>query len=115
MWRRWRKYLLLGVKKAKISLRSPKTVYPSIENVIWNKQKYTFGGQKPENKPAVPKNGIWALKSIDRKFYMKKKLGVKKPKISFKSSKTEVLSDWTKKSKWRLNPTRRRKHFLFFT
>jgi hypothetical protein len=52
-----RKNILLGVKKGKISLQSPKTefgaqnqydrvTYPSIENFRWNKKKYTFGGSK---------------------------------------------------------------------
>jgi hypothetical protein len=83
-----RKYILLGVKKAKIDPQSPKTefgaqnlygrvIYPSIENFTWNKKKYTFGGQKGENRPAEPTNGIWGPKSIwscdisiDREFYM---------------------------------------------
>jgi hypothetical protein len=30
-----------------------------IGNFTWSKKKYTFGGQKSENKPSEPKNGIW--------------------------------------------------------
>jgi hypothetical protein len=65
----------LGVKKAKISLWSPKpefgaqnqygrvrVIYPSIENFTGSKKKYTFGGQKGENKHSEPKNGIWGPK-----------------------------------------------------
>jgi hypothetical protein len=59
------------VKKAKIGLESPKTeigaqnqfgrvIYPSIGNFTWSKKKYTFEGQKGENKLSEPKNGIWA-------------------------------------------------------
>jgi hypothetical protein len=51
----------LGVKKPKISIQSPKTefgaqnpygrvTYPSIGNFTWSKKKYSFGGQKGENK-----------------------------------------------------------------
>jgi hypothetical protein len=54
----------------KISLQSPKTefgaqnqygrvIFPSIRNFTYIKKKYTFGGQKDENKPSKPKNGIW--------------------------------------------------------
>jgi hypothetical protein len=70
------KYILLGVKKAKISLQSPKTkfgaqnraiynrvTYSRIENFTWSKKKY-FWEQKCKNKPSEPKNGIWAPKSI---------------------------------------------------
>jgi hypothetical protein len=46
-----RKNLLLGVKKKKISPQSPKT-------------EYTFRGQKGENKPSEPTNGIWGPKPI---------------------------------------------------
>jgi hypothetical protein len=59
---RWRKYILLGFKKANIGLQSPKTefgaqnqygrvIYPSIGNFTWSKKKYTFGGQKVKNRP----------------------------------------------------------------
>jgi hypothetical protein len=65
----------MRVKKAKISLQSPNTefeaqnqygrvTYLSIGNFTWSKKKYTFGGQKDENKPSEPKNGIWGPKSI---------------------------------------------------
>jgi hypothetical protein len=37
---------------------------PSIGNFAWSKKKYTFEGQKAENKPSEPKNGIWGPKSI---------------------------------------------------
>jgi hypothetical protein len=54
-----------------------RVTYPSIENFVWSKNKYTFRGQKGENKPSEPKNGIWAPKSvlscdisIDREFCM---------------------------------------------
>jgi hypothetical protein len=64
-----KKYILLGVKNAKMSLQSPKTefgaqnqygrvIYPSIGNFTWSKKKYTFGGQKGENRLTEPKNGI---------------------------------------------------------
>jgi hypothetical protein len=39
-------------------------IYPSIENFTWSKKKYTFGGQRGENRPPEPKNGIWGAKSI---------------------------------------------------
>jgi hypothetical protein len=89
----------LGVKKAKIGLQSPKTefgaqnqygsvIYTSIGNFTWSKKKYTFGGQKGENRPLEPKNGIWGLKSvwscdisIDQEVYMEQE------KICFWSSK----------------------------
>jgi hypothetical protein len=89
---RSRKFILLGVKKPKIDLQSLKTefgaqiqygrvIYPSIGNFTWSKKKYTFGGQKGENRPKneapEPKNEIWGPKSIwswvisiDREFYM---------------------------------------------
>jgi hypothetical protein len=35
-------------------------IYPSIGNFIWSRKKYTFGGQKGENKQSEPKNGILA-------------------------------------------------------
>jgi hypothetical protein len=35
----------------------------AIGNFTWRKKKYTFEGQKGENKPSEPKNGIWAPKS----------------------------------------------------
>jgi hypothetical protein len=31
---------------------------------MWSRKKYTVVGQKGENKPSNPKNGIWAKKSI---------------------------------------------------
>jgi hypothetical protein len=83
-----KKIILLGVKTAKIGLQSPKTefgalnqygrvIYPSIGNFTWSKKIYTFGGQKGENRPSEPKNGIWGPISIwscdisiDREFYM---------------------------------------------
>jgi hypothetical protein len=73
----------------KISPQSPKSefgfqnhngrvIYPSIGNLKWSKKKYTFGGEKCENRPLEPKNGIWAPKSewscdmsIDREYYTK--------------------------------------------
>jgi hypothetical protein len=68
----------------KISPQSPKTdfglqnqygrvIYLSIGNFIKSKKKYTFGGQRSENKLSEPKNVSWARKSvrsIDRKFDM---------------------------------------------
>jgi hypothetical protein len=33
-------------------------IYPSIGNFTRIKKKYSFGGQKGENKPSKPKNGI---------------------------------------------------------
>jgi hypothetical protein len=71
------KCFLLGVKKVKISLQSPKkefglqnhyghVVHPSIGNFVRLKKKYTFGGQKGEKKPSEPINGIWAPKSLGR-------------------------------------------------
>jgi hypothetical protein len=58
-----------------ISLQRPKTefglqnhygrvIYPTIENFIRSKKKYTFGGQKGDSKISEPKNGIWAPKSL---------------------------------------------------
>jgi hypothetical protein len=35
-------------------------IYPSIGDFIWDMRKYIFGGQKRENKPSEPKNGISA-------------------------------------------------------
>jgi hypothetical protein len=68
-----RKNILLGVKKAKIGPQSPKTefgaqnqygrvIYPWIASFTWSKKKYTFGGQKGENRLPEPKNGIWGPK-----------------------------------------------------
>jgi hypothetical protein len=63
-----RKNILLGVKKAKISVQSPimefgaqkqyGRVISSFGYFTWSKKKYTFGGRKGENKPSEPKNGI---------------------------------------------------------
>jgi hypothetical protein len=58
-----KKIYFWGVKKAKISLKSPKTefgsnismTYPSIGKFTWIKKNNTFGGQKAENKPLSPK------------------------------------------------------------
>jgi hypothetical protein len=67
----------LGVKKAEISLQSPKTEFgaqklygrmTSIGNFTGSKKKYTFGGQKGENKPSEPKNGFWGLQSPKTEF-----------------------------------------------
>jgi hypothetical protein len=41
-----------------------RVTYPSIGNFTWSKKKYTFGGQKSENEPREPKNGICGLKSV---------------------------------------------------
>jgi hypothetical protein len=94
-----RKNVLLKVKKAKIGPQSPKTefgaqnqygrvIYRSIGNFTWSKKKYTFGGQKSENRPPEPKNEIWGPKSIwscdisiDQEFYTEQE------KISFWGSK----------------------------
>jgi hypothetical protein len=64
---------------------------------------YTFGGQKGENKPAQPKNEIWAPKfvwlcdaSIDREFYMEQEkyiLGENKPS-------EPKIGIWARKSVW---------------
>jgi hypothetical protein len=62
------------VKKAKISLKSPKTefgaqnqygraTYPSIGNFTWSKKIYTFRGQKGQNRRPEPKNRIWGTNS----------------------------------------------------
>jgi hypothetical protein len=72
---RWRKSILSGVKKAKISLQSPTTefglqkqygrvIYRSIRNFMQMKKKYTFRGRNGKNKPSEPKNGIRAPKSV---------------------------------------------------
>jgi hypothetical protein len=51
-------------------------IYPSKGNFTWNKKKYSFGGQKGENKPSEPRNRIWGSKSIwscisiDREIYI---------------------------------------------
>jgi hypothetical protein len=39
-------------------------IYTLIGNFIWSMKKCTFGGQKGENRPSEPKNGIWTPKSI---------------------------------------------------
>jgi hypothetical protein len=63
--------------------------HQSIGNFTWSKKKYTFGGQKCENRPSEPKNGIWGPKSvwscdisIDREFY------IEQEKMYFWGSKT---------------------------
>jgi hypothetical protein len=67
----------LGVKKAKRGPLSPKTefgaqnqygrvIYPSIEKFTWSKKKYTFVGQKGENKPSEPKNGFVGQNQYNR-------------------------------------------------
>jgi hypothetical protein len=43
-----------------------RVIYPLIGNFAWSKKKYTFGGQKGENKPSKPKNGIWCPKNQNR-------------------------------------------------
>jgi hypothetical protein len=59
----------MGVKKAKISLQSSNTefgaqnqygrvIYPSIGNFTCGKKKYTYGGQKGENKSSEAKNRV---------------------------------------------------------
>jgi hypothetical protein len=55
-----RKNILLGVQKAKISLQSPKTEFEAkIDREFYMEQKNIyFWGQKGENEPSVPKNGI---------------------------------------------------------
>jgi hypothetical protein len=63
-----RKIIILGVKKAAKSLKSPKTefgaqnqygrvTYPSIGSFTWSKKKYTFEIQKGENKTSELKHG----------------------------------------------------------
>jgi hypothetical protein len=37
---------------------------PSIGNFTWSKKKYTFGGQKGENRLPESKNGIWGPRSV---------------------------------------------------
>jgi hypothetical protein len=70
-----RKYVLLGVKQAKIGSQIPNAefgaqnqydhvIYSSIGNFIWTKKKYTVEGHKGENKPSVPTSRIWSPKSI---------------------------------------------------
>jgi hypothetical protein len=62
----WRINIFLGVKKFKIGPRAQKrkfgaqnlygrVIYPSIGNFTRGKKKYTFGGQKVQNRPE-PKN-----------------------------------------------------------
>jgi hypothetical protein len=76
------KNIHFGVKKAKISLYSPKTEFgaqnqygrvtcPSIGNFTWSKKKYTFESHKGENKVSEPKNGAKA-KKLKRIFRTKK-------------------------------------------
>jgi hypothetical protein len=77
-----RKNILLGGKRTKISLQSPKTEFGAqnqndLVNFTGSKKKCTFGGQKGDKKPSENKNGIWGTKSIlscdisiDREFYM---------------------------------------------
>jgi hypothetical protein len=43
--------------------------YPSFGNFIRSKKNYNFRGQKGENKPSGPKNGIWGPKSVGRVTY----------------------------------------------
>jgi hypothetical protein len=52
-------------------------IYRSIGSFIWSRKKYTFEGQKGENKPSKPKKRNLGSKinmvgdiSSDRKFYM---------------------------------------------
>jgi hypothetical protein len=64
-----------GSKRRKKAIRAQKresgaqnqydrVIYPSIGNFTCSKKKYSFGGQKGENKPSEPKNGIRGPKSI---------------------------------------------------
>jgi hypothetical protein len=107
-----RKNILLGVEKVKMSLQSPKTefgaqnqygrvIYPSIGNITWIMKKYTFGGQKGQNRPLKPKNRNWGLKSvwscdisIDREYYMDHEKiyfwGSKRPKQAPKAQKQKL-------------------------
>jgi hypothetical protein len=46
-----------------------RVIDPSIENFTWSLKKYTFRGQKGENKLSEPKNKIWAKNQYDRVTY----------------------------------------------
>jgi hypothetical protein len=70
----------LGVRKAYIGSQSPKTefraqhqygrvIHPSIKNFIWSQRKYTFGGQKGENRPQSPKTEFGAQNQYGRVIY----------------------------------------------
>jgi hypothetical protein len=66
-----------------------------------SKKKYTFGGQKGENKPSKLKNGIWSPKTIwsydiDREFYLEQE------KIYFWGSKGENKPSEPKNGIWGL-------------
>jgi hypothetical protein len=94
----------VGVKRVKISLQSPTTefgaqnqygrvTYPSIGNFTCSKKIYNFGGQKGENRPSEPKNGIRGQNKYDRVTChgVRKNilLLVKKAKIRLQSPKTD--------------------------
>jgi hypothetical protein len=87
-----RKIYIWGSKSPKTEFGAQnqyvRVIYPSIGNFTRREKKYTLGGQKDENRPPGPKNGIWGPKSvwscdlsIDREFYKKRE------KIYFRGSK----------------------------
>jgi hypothetical protein len=64
------KNILLGVKTQngeKKSLQSSQTEFGA-QNQYVRVKKYTFGGQKDENKSLEPKNEIWGPKNKKKKF-----------------------------------------------
>jgi hypothetical protein len=115
---RCRKYTQLGVKTAKLGPQSTKTkfgtqnqygrvIYPSIGNFKWSKKKYSFEGQKCENKLLEPKTEFGAQNQYSRGIYpsienitwSKKniKLGVKKTTKGPQRPKNGI---WSPKSVW---------------
>jgi hypothetical protein len=63
--------------------------YLSIGNFIWNKKKYTYGGQNGENKPLEPKTSKINFRTkkvkIEQAF---PKIHAKKVFVGLKSKKT---------------------------
>jgi hypothetical protein len=45
-------------------------IYPSIENFTRSKKKYTFGGQKGENRPPSPKTEFGVQNQYGRVIYL---------------------------------------------
>jgi hypothetical protein len=55
------KILVWGLKRRKNLQSQKQNLGPKISidwKFKWSKKKYTFGGQRGENKPSEPKNGI---------------------------------------------------------
>jgi hypothetical protein len=65
-----KKHIILGTKKVKISLQSPRSdfglqnqydreTYPSIRNFTWSKKSILLEVKNGETKPVEPKNGAY--------------------------------------------------------